>query len=200
MDSGLLSLLNGFASSGAGASAVARLLAQDAIFVLVGVLVIAALLPGSVTGRRVALSALLASGLGLGIGQLLAMLWDRARPFADGSGTNALINHSMDSSFPSDHAIVAFAIATSLLFWNRRIGIVALAVALLICLARVSVGVHYPTDVLVGAAVGAGAAGVMQLSPLQGLVAAIADRIGAAYDWLLVRLRLASPAEGQVEG
>ena len=195
MDSGLLSLLNGFASSSAVGGEVARVLAQDAIFVLAGALAIAALLPGSVAGRRVALSALLASGLGLGFGQLLAQLWERTRPFTDGSGAKALIAHSADSSFPSDHAIVAFAIATSLLFWNRRVGIAALVVATLICIARVSVGVHYPTDVLVGAIVGAGATGLVQLSLPQRLLAAVADRVGAFYEWLLQRLRLTSPAE-----
>jgi undecaprenyl-diphosphatase len=200
LDSGLLSLLNGFASSSPAGGEIARLLAQDAIFVLAGVLAIAALLPGSVAGRRVALSALLAGGVGLGIGQLLAHLWERSRPFIDGTGTKALIAHSADSSFPSDHAIVAFAIATSLLFWNRRIGIAALAVATLICIARVSAGVHYPTDVLVGAIVGAGAAVTAQLSLPQHLVAAIADRVGAVYERLLQRLRLANPADATAEG
>ena len=171
------------------------MLAQDAIFVLAGVLAIAALLPGSVAGRRVAFSALLASGLGLGFGQLLAQLWERTRPFMDGSDTKALIAHSADSSFPSDHAIVAFAIATSLLFWNRRVGIAGLVVAAFICIARVSVGVHYPTDVLVGAIVGAGAAGIVQLSLPQRLVAAVADRVGAFYERLLHRLRLTNSAE-----
>src|SRR5689334_4602219 len=161
MDSGLLSLLNNFASSSSAAGEVARLLAQDAIFVLAGVLAIAALLPSSVIGRRVALSALISSGIGLAIGQLLVHLWDRPRPFMVGSDTHALVAHSADSSFPSDHSIVAFAIATSLLFWNRRVGMAALALAALLCIARVSVGVHYPTDVLTGATVGAGAALLM---------------------------------------
>ncbi|MFN8112292.1 MAG: phosphatase PAP2 family protein [Solirubrobacterales bacterium] len=200
MDSGLLSLLNGFAASGGTAGEIARLLAQDAIFLLIGVLAIAALLPGSVAGRRVALSALLASGLGLGVGQFLAQLWDRARPFADGSGTHALIAHSADSSFPSDHAIVAFAIAASLLFWNRRVGVAAFAVAALVCLARVSVCVHYPTDVLVGAAVGTGAAMIVQLSRPQGLVRSIADRVGSFYEWLLALLHLTNHAEQRAEG
>ena len=185
MDSGLLSLLNGFASSSAVGGEIAQLLAQDAIFVLAGVLAVAALLPGSVTGRRVALSALLATGLGLGIGQLLAQMWERARPFMDGSGTKALIAHSADSSFPSDHAIVAFAFAVSLLFWRRRIGFVAIAIASLLCVGRVSVGVHYPTDVLAGGAVGAAAAMTMQLPLPQGIVAAVSDRLGRAYDGLV---------------
>ncbi len=196
MDSSLLSLLNNFAASNSGAGEVARLLAQDAIFVLVGALVIMALVPGSIRGRRVALSAVASAGLGLALGQLLAQLWDRPRPFLDGSGAHPLIAHSADSSFPSDHAIVAFAIAVSLLLWNRRLGSVGLAVAALLCVARVSVGVHYPTDVIAGGTLGAMAAVTMQLPLPSRLVAAVADRLGGIYERLLPGRHPAGSTEG----
>lgn len=196
MDSSLLSLLNDFAASSSGAGEVARLLAQDAIFVLVGALAIMALIPGSIQGRRVALSAATSAGLGLALGQLLAQLWDRPRPFLDGSGTHPLIAHSADSSFPSDHAIVAFAIAVSLLFWNRRLGFVGLAVAALLCVARVSVGVHYPTDVIAGGALGAMAAVTMQLPLPSRLTATVADRLGGVYERLLPGRHPAGSTEG----
>src|SRR5690349_12971255 len=113
MDSGLLSLLNDFAASHSWARDVARFLAQDAIVILVATLAVVALKGGSVLGRRYALSAMAASLMALGMGQVLAHLWARPRPFIGDPGAVPLIAHSADSSFPSDHAIVAAAIATS---------------------------------------------------------------------------------------
>lgn len=65
-------------------------------------------------------------------------------------------------------------------------------------MSRVSVGVHYPSDVLVGALVGAAAALALQLPPLRGPVSTASDRIGALYDGLLGRVRPSAPS-GQPE-
>lgn len=59
-----------------------------------------------------------------------------------------------DWSFPSNHAAIALAAAAALLFADRRLGWVALPIALLLAASRVWIGVHYPHDVLVGALVG----------------------------------------------
>jgi undecaprenyl-diphosphatase len=59
------------------------------------------------------------------------------------------------SSFPSDHAVVFFCLAMTLWFASRRIGAIALTYALFGCsLPRIYLGIHYPTDVLSGAALG----------------------------------------------
>jgi undecaprenyl-diphosphatase len=200
LDSGLLSLLNDFASSHSWAGDVARVLAQDAIFILIAATAIIALIPGSALERRYALGAALASLLALGVGQVLAQLWDRPRPFIGDPGTVPLIAHSADSSFPSDHAIVAAAIAASLFMWNRRVGTAALSIAALICVARVAVGVHYPVDVLAGAALGAALATAMRLPALSAVLDSIADRVGGFYDDLLGRARPPEPARDRAEG
>jgi undecaprenyl-diphosphatase len=59
------------------------------------------------------------------------------------------------SSFPSDHAMLFFALAVPL--WNRSRWLGAAAMiwaALVICLPRVYLGYHYPSDVLAGAVLG----------------------------------------------
>ena len=66
-----------------------------------------------------------------------------------------MIDRTSDFSFPSDHALVAGAVAVALLFANRRWGIVAGVAAGLMALARVYVGAHYPGDVVAGRVFGA---------------------------------------------
>lgn len=61
------------------------------------------------------------------------------------------------SSFPSDHAILFFTLATGLFFVSRILGTIAIAHAIfVICLPRIYLGLHYPTDILVGALLGIG--------------------------------------------
>ena len=63
------------------------------------------------------------------------------------------------SSFPSDHAVLYFCLATSVFLASRRLGVLAYCHALLIvCLPRVYFGIHFPTDILAGALLGIGAA------------------------------------------
>ena len=65
------------------------------------------------------------------------------------------INLDKLSSFPSDHAVMFFAIATGLLLIARKAGILAFIYTLFfITFARVYLCFHYATDVLAGAAIG----------------------------------------------
>jgi undecaprenyl-diphosphatase len=59
-----------------------------------------------------------------------------------------------DCSFPSGHAAGSFAIASFVLVLHRTAGIALVPIAVMIALSRVALGVHYPSDVLAGAALG----------------------------------------------
>lgn len=61
-------------------------------------------------------------------------------------------------SFPSGHATVSFACATTLALAVPRLRIPLYTLAALISFSRVYVGVHYPLDVLTGAVLGVGLA------------------------------------------
>jgi membrane-associated phospholipid phosphatase len=65
-------------------------------------------------------------------------------------------------SFPSDHAALAFALATGISLLLPFVGALAVVyVTLLVCLPRVYLGIHWMTDILGGAAIGAATAWVL---------------------------------------
>src|SRR6266481_1039870 len=62
------------------------------------------------------------------------------------------------SSFPSDHAALFSLLTVCLFSISTRLGLLALFdTVFLICLPRIFVGVHYPTDLIVGALMGSAA-------------------------------------------
>lgn len=131
---------------------------SEALFIVF----VATLLAVGIRNRRSLQTGLMAgaaAGGALGIAVVLSKLVDRPRPFvADPSRVHLLVKHAADPGFPSDHATAAFAIATTVLLHDRRAGIGAMVAAVLLAVDRVAVGVHYPTDVLAGAALGAAVA------------------------------------------
>ena len=66
-----------------------------------------------------------------------------------------LIKAPKDYSFPSGHTMASFAAATVLIYMNRKVGIVAMVLTVLIAFSRLYLYVHYPTDVLGGIITGA---------------------------------------------
>ena len=88
----------------------------------------------------------------------------RARPFVV-MHLHHIVSHGRDSSFWSDHLTVAGAFTAALLANRRWAGIAAIVLTLLLAIGRVGAGIHYPSDVAMGAAVGA--VGFLILLPLR---------------------------------
>jgi undecaprenyl-diphosphatase len=79
----------------------------------------------------------------------------RERPFLVFPEPGPLVTTPLGLSFPSGHAATSFAAATVLSTLVSRRGRISLyALATLIALSRVYVGVHYPADILAGALLG----------------------------------------------
>jgi undecaprenyl-diphosphatase len=117
---------------------------------------------GSVRLKLASVSALSAAGIALLANQAISHLWDRPRPFVEHPAlTHVLAARTSDPSFPSDHAAAAFAIAFAIFAFSRRAGVAFLAAATLIGLSRIALGMHYPSDVVVGAVVGLASAALV---------------------------------------
>ena len=96
-----------------------------------------------------------ASGLVLGMNALVHLIYYRPRPFV-AEGFIPLIRHSQESSFFSSHMSVAGAIALSVWMLDRRAGVVAAILCLIMAVGRAASGLHYPSDLLVGLVLGGG--------------------------------------------
>ena len=84
---------------------------------------------------------------------IIRWLWERPRPFVENQ-INLLLPHEATGSFPSGHAAFYFAIATVIYLYNKKIGILFFIGSFLIGIARVFVGLHWPSDILGGVLVG----------------------------------------------
>jgi undecaprenyl-diphosphatase len=114
--------------------------------------------------RRIVISALLGTIVALFVARALAsVLPFRVRPiFTTGIDyhppTLAMQGYSsMEdwSSFPSDHGAMWFALVYGLWRLSRPIGIVAAAYSIVwICVVRVYLGLHYPSDLVAGGLIG----------------------------------------------
>ncbi|MEG1429970.1 MAG: phosphatase PAP2 family protein [Oscillospiraceae bacterium] len=107
--------------------------------------------------RKAGLFALLAMALGfLCTNVVLKNLVSRPRPWLTVEGLIPLVAEHDPNSFPSGHTCAAFAAAG---VWVRTLPKTwakwtALAAAILMGFSRLYVGVHFPTDVLAGLAIG----------------------------------------------
>lgn len=142
-------------------------------------------------GQRFAILGCVAVVLGIALVYVTGHLLYEPRPFVSHPGiTHELISHAADSGFPSDHETIISAVATVLVLYLltvvlplRRIAaekspaaaaalgravavattlaVLALLAVAYIGVSRVYVGVHYPGDILGGAAYGAISGGVV---------------------------------------
>lgn len=89
------------------------------------------------------------------IGELmLKNTFCRVRPCGIDPSVSLAVDRPGSFSFPSGHTGASFAAAFSMFFFNKKLGIPAVILAVLIGFSRVYLFVHYPTDVLCGAILG----------------------------------------------
>ena len=93
--------------------------------------------------------------MGLLVGNLfLKPVVARIRPYDLNTGVTLLVERLHDFSFPSGHTLASFESATVLMLRDKRMGIPAMVLAVLVALSRLYLYVHYPTDVLAGIVLG----------------------------------------------
>ena len=114
-------------------------------------IVLAALLLAQKKYQKAGLAMAVSMLLGFLVTNVILKNWVcRPRPYTVIPELHALVT-AADWSFPSGHSTSSIAAASAMYCRTPRyLGVPALALAILICLSRLYVGVHYPTDVLFG--------------------------------------------------
>ena len=76
-----------------------------------------------------------------------SLLFENPRPFLEYDFV-PLIAHVADNGFPSDHALLVFAVASIVFAFNKQVGIGLFVLAVLVGTGRVLVGVHHVIDIV----------------------------------------------------
>ena len=131
---------------------VATALAEAAIG-LIPLTLLFGWLRGTAAARRVMLEATASGVLAILSNQLVDLVWQHPRPFMIGLG-HTYLAHAADSSFPSDHLSLWWAVSFTFVLHRRtRIAGWVLSMAgLSIAWSRIYLGVHFPLD-MAGSAV-----------------------------------------------
>ncbi|MGF2614823.1 undecaprenyl-diphosphatase [Rossellomorea vietnamensis] len=91
--------------------------------------------------------ALLSGAGSLFLGSMIRMFYFRPRPFVN-KRVGILIPSKRNSSFPSKHTLLAFTVSTTILFYDRTLGVIFTCLSALTGLSRVWTGHHYPSDII----------------------------------------------------
>jgi len=81
------------------------------------------------------------------LSKIAGALYSDPRPFIAGHFT-PLVPGALDNGFPSDHTLIATTIAAIIFCYNKTLGTILLAVAILIGTSRVLGGVHHVVDII----------------------------------------------------
>lgn len=97
--------------------------------------------------KKVTYCAGISSAVTLVFNILIKLLYFRPRPFMK-RRVGILIPSKMDSSFPSKHTLLVFAVSTSIYLHNRVLGAIMWLLSVLTGFSRIWVGHHYPSDII----------------------------------------------------
>jgi len=160
LDERLYLLINGQVGRWLALDRVMSFLANDYfVLLLLSFLLLSLWFSGTTSTQRSRFQTMvLWTVLGIALASIVVkesnLLFYRDRPFTY-LDSNLLFYKPQDSSMPANSAEISFAIAAGIWLGHRKAGVLALIIASVFALSRVYVGVHFLSDVVVGAGIGA---------------------------------------------
>jgi len=104
--------------------------------------------------RVMAIKAMISITISTGIGKILKISVTRLRPFINIPNLNIKKIGIDKYSFPSGHTTGAFSLAVIIALYFPVFGFITLPLACFVGISRIYIGVHYPTDVIMGMFIG----------------------------------------------
>ncbi|MCA1216831.1 phosphatase PAP2 family protein [Streptomyces sp. 8L] len=141
-----------------------------------------------------------AAGLALLVNIPVRGFVGRPRPFLDHKDLDVLVPGQHSYSFVSDQATLTMAVGVGLFVVHRKYGLAAISLAVLEGFTRVYLGVHYPTDVIGGFALGTAVALLLTPVAMAGLMPLVSAVAASRRCGRLVRSRRAGPGADADEG
>ncbi|MBG0854227.1 phosphatase PAP2 family protein [Streptomyces spinoverrucosus] len=143
----------------------------------------------------------LAAGVAVLVNVPIRGFVERPRPFLQHEGLEVLVSGKTDFSFVSDHATIAMALGVGLFVAHRTFGLVGIGLALVEGFCRVYMGVHYPTDVVGGFALGTAVA-LLLSPPAMALLTPVTKAVERSprVGWLIRRRSLVEGREALIPG
>lgn len=94
-------------------------------------------------------------GIAIVISESISAIYVRQRPFVTDSKVHLLVPHAADGGMPSHHIVFMAVLVASIYYYDKRSAIFFALLTLITGVARVVAGIHYPTDIVIGALIGA---------------------------------------------
>lgn len=173
-DTNLFAALNGMIFRSPVVDGVVIFFAKYYIFVLLALVCAAAMrtyqksLENLIPFAAAIASAIIAR---FGVASLIRFFYHRPRPFIALNAPHLFTDSAF--SFPSGHTIFLFALSAAVYTFNKRLGVFIGVSGLLVGIARVAAGVHYPTDIAGGIVLGI-LVGALCQRPLSRLASSLA--------------------------
>lgn len=118
------------------------------LFAAIPLLFLLALYQASPKHRKQLIVAILAAGIVAAIlDKLSSKLYYDPRPFVT-HHIKPLVAHAADNGFPSEHTLLSITIAGVIYLYRKKLGTVAMVIALLVGASRVAAHVHSPIDII----------------------------------------------------
>ena len=104
--------------------------------------------------HTMAIEAMISITISTGIGKVLKVTVTRLRPFIKIPNLNIRKIGIDKYSFPSGHTTGAFSLAVIIALYFPFWGFITIPLAICVGISRIYIGVHYPTDVIMGIFIG----------------------------------------------
>jgi undecaprenyl-diphosphatase len=169
IDKSVFLFINGLAGKNTVVDAFFRGVANDYFALVTSCFILVWLWFGmkDVAQRQAMQKTVIVAAISIGLTAVLVLISNKLLPFRDrpfnalpAGSVTLLFYRPTDSSFPSNLASVLFAIVWPVFIKNKTYGSILLAIAVIAGFGRIYMGVHYPLDILGGAAVGLAGAGL----------------------------------------